>query len=46
MTHASIPELERIEKGITDTLFRLSVGIESIEDLLDHLEEALEYSQT
>ncbi|MDL1913628.1 MAG: cystathionine gamma-synthase [Bergeyella sp.] len=34
MTHASIPEDKRQEKGITDDLVRLSVGIEDIEDLI------------
>jgi cystathionine beta-lyase len=41
MTHASIPELERIKIGITDSLIRLSVGIEDINDLLDDIEQAL-----
>ena len=37
MTHASIPEARRIEKGITDKLVRVSVGIEDVEDLLEDL---------
>jgi cystathionine beta-lyase len=41
MTHASIPETERFKIGITDSLIRLSVGIEDIEDLLKDLEQAL-----
>ena len=41
MTHASIPEIERIKIGITDSLIRLSVGIEDINDLIDDLERAL-----
>lgn len=41
MTHASIPEPERLKIGITDSLIRLSVGIEDIEDLLKDLEQAL-----
>ncbi|MDO6674425.1 cystathionine gamma-synthase [Tenacibaculum sp. 1_MG-2023] len=41
MTHASIPEEERIKIGITDSLIRLSVGVEDIEDLLADLEQAL-----
>ncbi|OSY88754.1 cystathionine gamma-synthase [Tenacibaculum holothuriorum] len=41
MTHASIPEEERLKIGITDSLIRLSVGIEDIEDLLKDLEQAL-----
>lgn len=41
MTHASIPAEKRAEKGITDDLVRLSVGIEDIEDLLEDLKQAL-----
>lgn len=41
MTHASIPAEKRAEKGITDDLVRLSVGIEDIEDLLQDLENCL-----
>ena len=41
MTHASIPEKERLKIGITDSLIRLSVGIEDEEDLLADLEFAL-----
>ena len=41
MTHASIPEPERLKIGITDSLIRLSVGIEDINDLLGDLEQAL-----
>lgn len=41
MTHASIPEAERKVLGIGDTLVRLSVGIEDVEDLWRDLEEAL-----
>ncbi|WP_339883310.1 cystathionine gamma-synthase [Polaribacter vadi] len=41
MSHASIPEQERLKTGITDSLVRLSVGIEDIEDLLADLEQAL-----
>ncbi len=41
MTHASIPELERLKIGITDSLIRLSVGIEDIDDLLSDLEQAI-----
>lgn len=41
MTHASIPEPERLKIGITDSLIRLSVGIEDIDDLLTDLEKAL-----
>ncbi|WP_028891490.1 cystathionine gamma-synthase [Tenacibaculum sp. 47A_GOM-205m] len=41
MTHASIPEADRLKIGITDSLIRLSVGVEDIDDLLADLEEAL-----
>jgi len=41
MTHAAIPEPERLERGITDALIRLSVGIENREDLKADLENAL-----
>ena len=41
MTHASVPEEIRREKGLTDNLVRLSVGIEHIDDLLDDLKQAL-----
>lgn len=41
MTHASIPKKERLEVGLTDSLIRLSVGIEDADDLIDDLENAL-----
>jgi cystathionine beta-lyase/cystathionine gamma-synthase len=41
MTHASIPAEERRKIGLTDSLIRLSVGVESIDDLTDDLEQAL-----
>ncbi|MEK7722419.1 MAG: PLP-dependent transferase, partial [Elusimicrobiota bacterium] len=41
MTHASIPEHERLKRGITAGLVRLSVGIENSDDLLKDLERAL-----
>ena len=41
MTHASIPEPERLKIGITNSLIRLSVGIEDIDDLLSDLEQAI-----
>lgn len=41
MTHASIPADRRKELGITDTLIRISVGIEDGEDLLEDLAQAL-----
>ena len=42
MTHASIPRDERIKNGLTDTLIRLSVGVEDIEDLIADLDQALD----
>ena len=42
MTHASIPKEERIKNGLSDTLIRLSVGVEDIEDLIADLEKALD----
>lgn len=41
-THADIPAEEREAKGITDCLLRLSVGIESADDLIADLKQALE----
>lgn len=41
MSHGSIPEVERLKIGITDSLIRLSVGVEDINDLLEDLEQAL-----
>ena len=42
MTHASVPEETREKLGISDGLIRLSVGIESAQDLIADLEQALE----
>ncbi len=41
MTHASIPKEEREKTGVTDSLIRLSVGIEDIDDLIADLDKAL-----
>lgn len=41
MTHASVSKAEREKIGLTDTLIRLSVGLEDVEDLLDDLRQAL-----
>ena len=41
MTHASIPREEREKTGVVDSLIRLSVGIEDIEDIIDDLKQAL-----
>ena len=40
MTHASIPAEEREKSGVTDSLIRLSVGIEDVDDLIDDLKNA------
>lgn len=44
MTHASIPKEIREKVGITDSLIRLSIGIEHIDDLLADLEQAIKAS--
>ncbi len=41
MTHASIPKEERAKIKLTDSLIRLSIGIEHVDDLIDDLEKAL-----
>jgi cystathionine beta-lyase/cystathionine gamma-synthase len=41
MTHASIPREERLKNGLTDSLIRLSVGIEDAEDLVADLNQAI-----
>jgi cystathionine beta-lyase/cystathionine gamma-synthase len=41
MTHASVPKEEREKYGLTDTLVRLSVGIEDVEDLIEDIEQAV-----
>ena len=41
MTHASVPAEERAALGISDTLIRLSVGIEAVDDLVADLDQAL-----
>lgn len=40
MTHASIPKEEREKTGVVDTLIRLSVGVEDVEDLIEDLAQA------
>jgi cystathionine beta-lyase/cystathionine gamma-synthase len=40
MTHGSIPKAEREKAGLKDSLIRLSVGIEDIDDLIDDLDQA------
>ena len=41
MTHATLSPEERLKAGVTDGLIRLSVGIESADDLITDLENAL-----
>ncbi|MFK7844208.1 MAG: cystathionine gamma-synthase [Rhodothermales bacterium] len=41
MTHASIPKEDRVKAGLSDSLIRLSVGIEEVEDLIYDLDKAL-----
>ena len=45
MTHASIEEKERVSLGVTDTLIRLSVGLEDDDDIVEDLKQALEKAQ-
>ncbi len=41
MTHAAIPKTEREKTGVVDSLIRLSVGVEDVDDLLNDLKQAL-----
>ena len=41
MTHGSIPREERLKNGLKDSLIRLSVGIEHIDDLIEDLKQAI-----
>ena len=41
-THADVPEAERLKLGITDSLLRLSVGLENAQDLIADLQQAME----
>ncbi|MEO6346641.1 MAG: PLP-dependent aspartate aminotransferase family protein [Aquaticitalea sp.] len=43
MTHYGIPKEKREEYGITDGLIRMSVGIENVEDILNDLEQAINF---
>ncbi|MDX1740399.1 MAG: PLP-dependent transferase, partial [Rhodothermales bacterium] len=42
MTHASVPAEDRMKAGLSDSLIRVSVGIEDIDDLLADLDQALQ----
>jgi cystathionine beta-lyase/cystathionine gamma-synthase len=44
MSHASMPESFRKKVGITDSLIRLSIGLENIDDLKEDLKQALEHA--
>lgn len=41
MTHASVPEERRAKMGLSDSIVRISVGIEEVSDLIDDLDQAL-----
>jgi cystathionine beta-lyase/cystathionine gamma-synthase len=41
MTHASIPKEQRIKNGLSDSLIRLSVGIEDVDDLIEDMAQAI-----
>jgi cystathionine gamma-lyase len=43
MTHASIPAEERRKIGLSDSLIRLSVGVEDGDDLIEDLDRALQH---
>ena len=42
MTHASIPRESRLAVGLTDSLIRLSIGVEDVDDLIEDLRQALD----
>ena len=42
MTHVAVPREIRLERGITDGLIRLSVGIENPKDLIEDLRQAMQ----
>jgi cystathionine beta-lyase/cystathionine gamma-synthase len=41
MTHAAVPADQRAALGISDSLVRLSIGIEDVNDLLEDIDNAL-----
>jgi methionine-gamma-lyase len=43
MTHAGVPEPEKISLGITPNLIRLSIGIEHVDDLIRDINQALDF---
>ena len=44
MTHASVPEDEKMKLGITPNLLRFSVGVEHIDDLISELDFAVKHN--
>ena len=42
MTHASVPKKERLARGLTDGMVRISVGIEHVDDIIRDLKKALD----
>lgn len=44
MTHADVPREDRVARGLTDGLVRLSVGLEDVEDIVEDLDRALEHA--
>lgn len=46
MSHAAMPEAERLKRGISNSLLRLSVGLESAEDLIEDFEQAFQQTIT
>jgi cystathionine beta-lyase/cystathionine gamma-synthase len=43
MTHASVPPARRAAIGLSDSLIRISAGIEDVADLIDDLSQALDH---
>jgi len=46
MTHASVPEQDRLKIGLTNSLVRLAIGIEHSDDLIEDLKQALDALQS
>jgi cystathionine beta-lyase/cystathionine gamma-synthase len=42
MTHADVPKEDRVARGLTDGLVRISVGLEDIDDIIADLAQALD----
>jgi methionine-gamma-lyase len=42
MTHTIVPREERLKAGITDSLVRISIGVEDVEDIIKDLKQVLE----